>query len=846
MPSADSAITPEQFTNFGDLLKFLRRRAGLTQQELSIAVGYSESHISRLEKNQRIPDTSSIAARFVPALELGKEKEWVARLLELATAPHAAIEMVPQERDADPRELPPHNLPFQFTSFVGREQQIAEITRFLRPNSGLSKKVRLLTLTGAGGSGKTRLALHVATELLPEFPDGIFFVDLAPVIEAVLVLPAIAQALKVTPVPGLNALDSLQEHLAVKRVLVILDNFEQVPDAASDLMKLLNAVPTLTLLVTSRVLLHVTSEHEYGVPPLSLPNPDSSDSDELQKNEAVALFIQRAQVAQTDFQLSENTVRAIAEICVRLDGLPLAIELAAVRTRVLSPQELLTRLNRRFALLTGGARDFPARQKTLRNTIDWSYHLLSPAEQKLFTRLGVFVGGWALDAAEKVCNVEGALSGDLIDCLQGLIDHNLVRQSISSEGVTRFRMLETIREYSLEQLQSSGEHERLAQQHAEYYFALVDRVMPKTWHLGFDKETVVAIRAEKDNIRAALGWSEQTKGRAQMALRLAETADFISDYTEQANLLERVLALASAEGGYDLHTQARVLTYLAEVKSWLGDLHGAEVSYAECYSIFERQGDSLWAASSLERFGWVARERGETDLARARLEKSFAMARTLNNHAFLFVVTNTLGETMTMQGDFDAARQRLEEILPLERRTDEWYCLGWTLNHLGHVAQLEGDFDQAARYHEESMESFRKTPYSWGKIESRHCLGETALAQGDAVIAASYLVESLRLAHNSRLSSAIAWCLAGLAGVAVLNEEPERAAQLWGAAEQLRQRLGVREGPATHDLHEQLITQAREQLGEVAFAKAEAAGGMLTMTEAVALAMQSDEPRRSN
>lgn len=815
------AITPAQFTTFGDLLKFLRRRAGLSQTELSIGVGYSAAQISRLEKNLRAPDTAAIAARFVPELDLEMEPVWVARLLELA-----AVARAENEPEASESHVPSvrHNLPLQFTSFVGRDQEIAELKRLLAPNATAAQEVRLLTLSGTGGSGKTRLALRAATECLGEFPDGVFFINLAPLSEPGLVLPTILQTLGVSPIGRQTALDALQEQLRTKRLLLVLDNFEQMLDAAPDFATLLTKTSHLKILVTSRVLLHLASEHEFRVPPMPLPNLRPEFANELEQNEAVALFVERAQAARAGFQLTPTTARVVAEICVRLDGLPLAIELAAARIRILAPQDLLTRLGRRLHLLTGGARDLPARQQTLRNAIDWSFQLLTPNEQRLFTRLGVFVGGWTLESAEQVCFAGADRSDDSVDEMQTLAEHNLIQHQASPEGDVRLTMLETLREFALEQLEASGELESLRQRHADYFFAFVDEAIPTDGNLATPK-SVERILEEHANLRAASAWNYGSKGNAQKGLRLAETIGYAANWTEERIWMDRALAYADTEGGYDPHTRGRVLRLFGLAQAWQGDNAGAESSFFAALAIFRQLEDRTSTLHCMERLGWLARERGDAATAIARLEETISLANELDLSDSALGIKITLASAITMQGDIAAARRLLEQVLPQLRQRGDSVGVGWALNHLGHVAQLESDYEQATRLYTESLSLFpRDNPHWTSHIEGLQSLGETALAQGDAALATVRLYESLALAQKYHLAHGIAWCLAGLAGVAVLNEEPENAAYLWGAAEHLRQRLGVREGPATHAVHKRLRAKAGEQLGEQAFDAAWAKG----------------------
>jgi len=397
----------------------------------------------------------------------------------------------------------PNNLPVQFTPFIGREQELSTIQQLL-----LQEGVRLATLTGPGGTGKTRLGVQVAAELIDSFADGVFFVNLAPVNDTALVVPTIAETLGMREAGGQPLLKRLAEELQQKQILLLLDNFEQVVSAAVQVVDLLSTCPDLKVLVTSREVLHVQAEHEFPVPPLPLPDPKSlPDLATLSHNAAVALFIQRAQAVKPDFQVTNANARAIAEICVRLDGLPLAIELAAARMKLLPPQALLARLGQSLQVLTGAARDLPARQQTLRNTIAWSYHLLDAAEQRLFCRLSVFVGGCTLEAAEAICAApgDGNEAGQVLEIVASLIDKSLLQQIAQEGEEPRFAMLETIREYGLERLEASSKAEVTQRSHAEYFLTLAERAEPEvrsaqqiTW--------IARLEHEHDNLREALRW----------------------------------------------------------------------------------------------------------------------------------------------------------------------------------------------------------------------------------------------------------------------------------------------------------------------------------------------------
>jgi predicted ATPase/transcriptional regulator with XRE-family HTH domain len=464
--------------SFGQWLKQRRRALDLTQAELARRLGCATVTLQKIELDERRP-SKELAERLSELLQLPAAER--AAFLRVAraelTADRLAEPAVGRQGVApwQAQPHPTHNLPLQLTSFVGRELELAGVQQML-----LDPAIRLLTLTGPGGTGKTRLALQVATAQLDAFRDGVWFVDLAPISDAGLVVTAIAQTLGVRQSGGQTLLEGLTTALRERQRLLVLDNFEQVLDAATVVSALLGLAPQLTVLVTSRETLHLYGEHEYPVPPLPVPDPHRLPALEaVSQYAAVALFIQRAQAVKPDFQVTNATAPAVAEICERLDGLPLAIELAAARSRHFAPEALLARLASRLRTLTGGARDRPARHQTIRAAIDWSYNLLAPDEQRLFWRLAVFVGGWTLEAAEAVCNREGDLALDMLEGLQSLADKSLLRQEMGSDGEPRFRRLETIREYAREHLEESGEAEELRQRHAAYFLALAERAEPE-------------------------------------------------------------------------------------------------------------------------------------------------------------------------------------------------------------------------------------------------------------------------------------------------------------------------------------------------------------------------------
>jgi predicted ATPase len=643
-----------------------------------------------------------------------------------------------------------------------------------------------------------------------------------------------------------------------------------VLDAAALVADLLAAAPHLTVLVTSRERLHLRGEQEIPVQPLALP-PTTGDrrptTDDRQSEvisgrwsvvmqyAAIALFIQRAQAVQPAFQLTNANASAVAEICVHLDGLPLAIELAAARVKLFAPKALLARLSSRLALLTGGARDLPVRQQTIRHTIDWSYDLLNELEQTLFRRLGVFVGGCTLEAAEavtselKIENVKLSnaqyqhvpiLNSQLsiLNLIQMLMDKSLLRQREEPNGNSRFMMLETIREYALERLEASGEAKQMRRQHAHYYLAL-SSAQPaddeETWTRRVDREN--------DNLRAALEWGQTTAGDSEAALQLARVLSALWQDRgirhEAITALQRTLAHPLGVGRTFAQLHARV--QLAEFLGLSGNVTEAQAQFEQALPLVHELDDTWSHAWIMSRLGWIAREQGDSASAWVRLSEGIAIYRQQGNTHGLAWGLTTMAEVAIL--DEDPARA---EALLAESRTiwqndgSNWYSLwlGWTLNHLGHVAQLRGDYQRASKLHLESLTLFRALgEQNFGLPWAYHSLGESALGQGQPDEAERWLRRGLTASQQLSDQASIAWCLAGLGSTAALDEEPNRAARLWGTAEQLRQAIGCRPAPAARATYERAIALARAQLGEEAFAAAWASGQALLLEQAIAEAL---------
>jgi predicted ATPase len=732
-----------------------------------------------------------------------------------------------------------NNLPLQPTPLIGREKEVAEVCeRLSRP------EVRLLTLTGAGGTGKTRLGLQAAAELTEKFEEGVFFISLAAIGDAELVVPEVAGALGVKEAGGQPLLESLEYYLDEKHILLMVDNFEQVLEAAPMVTELLSAAPNLKVLATSRIPLRLYGEHEYSVPPLALPDPERPPSVErLTHYEAVRLFVERAQAAKADFSVTNDNAPAVAEICQRLDGLPLAIELAAARIKVLSPQKMLERLGNRLKLLTGGARDLPQRQQTLRSTIEWSYGLLEEGEKVLFARLSVFAGGRTLEAIETICDAEGDLPVDVLDGLASLVDKSLLKQEEGVGGEPRFVMLETIHEYAREKLKESEEGEDIRRLHAEYFLVLaeeaesgVEGAQQPVW--------LERLEEEHDNMRAALSWSLGQGQDAELALRMGAALGefwYLRGYFgEGRRWLEEALAKSSPA---PTAAGARALQRVSWLAFLQGDLDRAEEASQEGLGLegveLFRTGSGDSIAAELQRvLGMVVGARGELERETELLEESLALSREAGSHRGMAVSIFILGVAWRVRGDIERATHLLEEALTVFRETGDQALIASVLTHLGFTFVLQGDLERATEASEEAAAMLRKQKHTSYLADTLDNLGWAALLRGDSEQARALYIESMRLRLEIGDNLAAPETLLGLACVAEAREETERAVRLFGASEALREVMGAPPEPGELALQEPYLTATRSHLDEMSWQEAWAAGRGMTLEDAISYALE--------
>ncbi|MFN2138443.1 MAG: ATP-binding protein, partial [Candidatus Promineifilaceae bacterium] len=710
-----------------------------------------------------------------------------------------------------------HNLPAESSSFVGREQEVADLVALLEQS-----EARLVTLTGPGGTGKTRLALQAGRALLGRYGDGVFFVPLAEASSAELVVSKTSRALELRE-GTLPPLETLQDYLRDKEMLLLLDNFEQVLEAADVVTGLLEAAPDLHILVTSRILLAVRAEHNYPVPTLSLPA-------------ARSLFIERAAASNPRLVFNASNMPLVDEICRRLDGLPLAIELAAARVRLLPLQNLLARLGERLDLLTGGMRDLPRRQQTLRGAIDWSYELLAQEEQRLLARLSIFVGGFTLKAAEAVCTVDGDL--DVFSGVEALLDQSLLKREDYTGGSPRLAMLESIREYAAERLAQFGEEALLQGRHGAYFAEQMQGI----GLAYYSPDAVAALDwtdREHDNLRAMLSRGLQTEVGRGTAPRVVIDLCWYwyrrGYVTEGRDWSERVLSTQPA--GERSGGRALALGSCALMAMWQGDLYPA-LEYATEFASLAGwlEDDTTLAMATFEK-GIIQVNRGQDKEARDLLREAHKLFEQIGHPFFAAISLVHQANALLGLGDFGGATRRLDEAKVLVEQINEPWLTSFALNNRGEVARAQRRYEEARGYYVESERILREVGDVGDLARLVHTLAYVDQHEGDLPQAEARFREALAIFRKVGNQRGIAECLAGLAGVLAAKGAAVTGATLLGAAEALQDAAGAAWWPADRVEIERNTAVLRTALGDDVLAAALAEGRLLKMDEAVALAL---------
>jgi len=747
------------------------------------------------------------------------------------------LRTAPSSRHTVPR---PSNIPVQRTAFIGREREAAALRQLLN-----REDVRLVTLTGPGGIGKTRLALQVVGEMSENFAGELCFVSLSDVRGNEAMITAVAQAIGLREVPGRSSRETLREHVRglAHPMLLLLDNFEHLISAGADIAELLTLNPNLKMVVTSQALLHVYGEHEFPVPPLATPELTSIPTPELlSRFPAVALFLERAKAVKRDFAVTKENGPTIAGICARLDGLPLAIELAASRIKLLSPTAMLTRLESSLILLTGGARDLPVRQQTLRGAMDWSYSLLNGAEKNLFRRLSVFMGGCTLEAVEAVCDTKADLGLDVLDGMTSMVDKSLAQQLEQPEAETRFFSLSTIREYASERLAESGEEFATRRAHAAYYVVLAEECGGE---LSTHPEWLERFDLEQHNFREALEFLIRT-GDAEWGMRLGSALfhfwETREHFAEGRAFLERLIKLS---GSAQPTLRSRLLFYAGFFGGAQGDFASAQKLQQESLESCRDLHDYRGVAVALNALGVTARDRGDLATACSLFEQCVATWRDLGSSVDTARTLSNLANVVRLQGDYARASALYDECLALFRDAGDNSGVAWTLNYQGDLVRETADFAGARSYYEQSLASFRQLGDGWGIASAISDLARLSAAQGNYLDAERLYGESLGMFRDLGHKRGIARVLECLAVSAAAQSRPEQALRLAGAAAALRQRISAPLIPAEHTRLERKLEPARNMLTNTGSLQMWSSGWQMSLEDAVQEALGSKGTAKS-
>ena len=865
---SEPAVSPVQFSTLGELLKYLRKREELTQRELAIQVGYSDSEISRIEKNHSIPDAATLKALFVPALHLEHEPPWVERLLELARQAHLGELPETENRGT------PNNLPASLTTFIGREKEQAEIL-------GLIRTQRLVTLTGSGGVGKTRISLKVGGQVLDEYANGVWLIELAPLNDPGLLAQTVAAVFGIPTQSNRLHTELLIDFMRPRSALLILDNCEHLLDASAHLADmLLKHCPKLKILATSREAFGILGEIVYPMPSLRLPDLQRT-LEHFREYESVRLFEERARLAQPDFELTMENAASIARICSSLDGIPLAIELAAARVNLFSTAQIAARLDDRLSLLTGGSRTALPRQQTLRASIDWSWNLLTDPERALLRRLTVFAGGWTLEAAESVCSDRGSVEPQAVTGLMSqLVAKSLVIVQRRPGQERRFHLHESIRQYAREKLVEAGEQETLRSRHLKTFLDLSGLAEPAL-RGHHQREWYNRLTDERDNLRAALEhaaapaasgpdleaglllsarlidywidfdlreglrWSTQLiqspgsqtfpQARAKALIAQGYLLWDMQQFEAVRSLAEECLAVfrsyADRQGEYD------ALILMGNVSQFAAGMEQRVEFHRQALALARSMGDILRQAFALSMLGWDQRDPGQ---GRRHWEEAIVLFRQAGDWRFLAQTLGILGFTVLSDGDLESAQKVLDEAYEVNQQIDN-IEFEFVLTGNGILAMLRGEYDRARTFLQKNIENHEKTGNRMGYLWGRARLGYVALREGSMAEAHQILVETMESFHADQNRNGLAFVLDRMASLYVLNNKPEAAARLIGWSDASRREMGDPRPRIEQADLDRDAASIKGKIGAAAYQDAYDSGQGMTLDEIVTFAFHGNQ-----
>jgi predicted ATPase/DNA-binding XRE family transcriptional regulator len=831
--------------SFGEWLKRRRKAAGWTQEQLALKITCSTSALRKFEAEERFP-SAQIIEKLAEVFDISSTER--VSFLRFArgdweSAPAWVMEDEPWRVSSKSLRS---NLPASLTSLIGREQQVADVREYL---SDLN--TRLVTLIGPPGIGKTRLSLEVARAELAHFPDGVFFVALAPLEDSSLVAPTIAQTLDFVKMHNLSPFQRLKDGIGDKQMLIVLDNVEHLIEGTATLVSnLLLSCPHLKILNTSREALRVPGEWLYSIPPLNIPRVNSSiEMEAVSQFSALTLFAERARAVRSDFVLKADNIEAVTMICAQLDGLPLAIELIAARARLMSPQTLLTKLNDLFVLHADGMRAVSARQKTLHNTISWSYNLLTEPEQILFCRLAIFVGGFTLEAAKVVCGQDELKGKDIFDLLGRLIDKSLVIIEVAStSNETRYRLLETIREYALEKLNNSDEMTMICLRHLRFFAEMVDEAERNfkgpdqaIWYKHLDHEL--------DNLRAALTWfegSENAEIRLRFAAGLWRYWKSRGQSSEGRKHLQNILEALPPGSSRQTLVCARALTAAGSLAYYEGDFSYSEQSRVEALAIFRNPDDKVGIADCLNGLGNTAISQGNYDAARRFYEESLTIRKDLEDRWGVARVLGNLGLLAYFQTDYIQAHFLHSESLTLfkELRDDEG--IANELVNLGDVARHQGELPTALSLYQDSASISQKLKDQWGLAYAIMGIADVVFEQGDVSKAFLLYGECLTMFQEEADYIGLPYALEAIAALALVKNQWEKAARIFSAADALRQSTHTPMPLPNYSTYQKNLSSLQQQLDRSKFESVWTEGRAMTIEQTIAYALESQNGEPSN